>query len=138
MESPDKYIRKAVNEAIEDATGVKVYDRVVPIDESPLPNLYIVVGDQTRSRTAVSKQNYEWLGTIVITLVKINEKGYISTVELDDLDGEVCTVMDALTVPGHRVINSEFITSNTMQIEGFTNTIGQKSIIYELWVNRIV
>ena len=135
--APDKHIRKEVAEKITAAAGVLVTEQVVPI-AMDTPEMYVLISSQTRNRTAVSKQNYEWLGSITLTLVKINEKGYISSAELDDLGTQVCAVMDELEVPGFKTNFSRFFDSVTDVIEGPANTMCRKHIIYEIWVNRVV
>lgn len=134
---PDGVIRKQLVDNLSLITGVLVTDEVVPISKET-PNLFINITAQGRSRTAVNKQNYEWLGTVTLSLVKINEKGYISSVELDTLDSQVCTFMDTIAIPGYRVGFSRFFSSDKDKVESPTQTICRKHITYEIWLNRIV
>lgn len=134
---PDTEIRSVLVAGIQASAGVMVTDQIMPISETT-PDLFISVTSQGRTRTAVSKQNYEWMGSIRLTLVKINEKGYISSVETDALDAQVCTFMDNLSLPSFRVGLTRFMTSESDQVESPTQTISRKHIMYEIWVNRLV
>lgn len=134
---PDKEIRKEIIDRVTLETGIFATDQVVPISLET-PEIYVLISAQGRRRTAVSKQNYEWMGTVTLTLVKVNEKGYISSVELDDLDFKICTIMDSLKVPGFTTKDSRFFDSVSDNIESPAHTINRKNIIYEIWVNRIV
>lgn len=134
---PDGDIRKQLVDSLSLITGVLVTDEVVPISETT-PKTFINITAQGRSRIAVNKQNYEWLGTVTLSLVKINEKGYISSVELDTLDSQVCTFMDNITIPGYRVGFSRFFSSDKDKVETPTQTVGRKHITYEIWLNRKV
>lgn len=134
---PDKSIREEIINRITAETLVFATDQVVPVSVDT-PNVYILVHSQGRDRTAVTKQNYEWIGSVTLTLVKVNEKGYISSVELDDLDTEVCRIMDSIKIPGFKTNFSRFFDSLSDNLESPANTINRKHIMYEIWVNRIV
>ena len=133
--TPDGAIRKAIVDALE-AKGVIVTEQVLPISAT-IPTAFVEINAQGRQRTAVSKQNYEWESNVTLSLVKVNEKGYISSVELDALDTVVCRAMDNLSVPGFRVALTRFFSSDSDNIESPANTINRRHIQYEIWINRI-
>lgn len=134
--APDKYIRKAIKDGLETLTGILVTEQALPISVDT-PTLHVQLGSQSRQRTAVSKQNYEWESSVTLTIVKVNEKGYISSAEMDDLDTQIVAFMDSLTVPGFWVKQSRFFTSNADNLESPANTINRKHIIYEIWIKKI-
>lgn len=135
--TPDGNIRKAIKEGLEPITGVLFTDQVLPISRET-PDIHVQIHSQSRNRTAVSKQNYEWLASVTLTIVKVNEKGYISSVEMDGLDSQIVAFMDNLQVPGFVTNYSRFFTSNSDNLESPANTINRRHIIYELWLNRAV
>lgn len=134
--TPDGAIRKAIAEALA-ARNIPCFDGVVPISKAT-PDSFVQIGAQGRSRTAVTKQNYEWMGECTLTLVKVNEKGYISSVELDAMDSAVCAVMDNLSVDGFRVALTRFLGSDSDNLESPADTICRRHIRFEIWINRIL
>lgn len=134
--TPESAIRKAIVDALSARTTLKVYDQVLPRDEY-VTGQYILMGSQSRRRMGVSKQHYEWEGSITITIVNVNKKGYISSVELDEVDGIVCEEMDKLTVPGFQVKFSRFLSSDSDVVEGPATTFNRRHITYELWINKL-
>lgn len=134
--TPESAIRKAIIDALGARTLSRVYDQVLPRDFY-LSGDYILLGSQSRRRIGVSKQHYEWEGSITITIVNVNKKGYISSVELDEVDGIVCEEMDKITVPGFQVKYSRFFSSDSDVVEGPANTFNRRHITYELWINRL-
>ena len=134
--TPDGVIRKAIAEALT-ARSIPCYDGVVPISAGT-PVSFVQIVAQGRSRTAISKQNYEWMGECTLTLVKVNEKGYISSVEIDSMDTEVCKIMDNLLVPGFRVALTRFAGSDSDNLESPANTICRRHIRFEIWINRVL
>lgn len=134
--TPDGAIREAIVTGLA-AVGILAFDQGVPIS-SPTPDLFAQIHSQGRTRTAVSKQNYEWMGSVTLSLVKLNQKGYISTVDLDEMDSEVVSFMDGIVLPGFKVQLSRFVRSTSDTIESPTRTIARRHVEYEIWVNRII
>lgn len=134
--TPDGAIRKSIEEVLT-PKGIPCFDGVVPISAAT-PVSFVQIEMQGRSRTAVNKQNYEWMGECTLTLVKVNEKGYISSVELDVMDSEVCTLIDNMKVPGFRVGFTRFLSSDSDNLESPANTICRRHIRFEIWVNRVI
>lgn len=134
--TPDGAIRKAIAEGLA-GRSIPCFDGAVPIS-SATPASFVQILSQGRARTAVNKQNYEWMGECTLTLVNVNEKGYISSVELDRMDSEVCRLMDTLTVPGFRVALTRFVSSDSDSLESPADTINRRHIIFEIWINRII
>ena len=133
---PDKYIRKAISE--DSRIEVPIYEGAIPIDIVDIPKIYGIVTSQSRNRAYPTKFGHDWFGIITITLVKINEKGSISTAELDDLEGQVCEAFEDIKVDGFKVNRSNFIGSEIFTYDSLTNTVSQKAITYEIWVNKAV
>lgn len=135
--TPDKHIRGEVIRRLRTEANIFASEEVVPISEET-PRLFATIGAQSRRRTAVSKNNYEWLSRINITLVRVNEKGYISSADLDDAEGEVIEIMDSLQVPGYVTNFSRMMDSVGDKIETPDSTLSRRTVMYEIWVNRKV
>lgn len=135
--TPDKHIRGEVIRRLRTEANIFASEEVVPISEET-PRLFATIGAQSRQRTAVSKNNYEWLSRINITLVRVNEKGYISSADLDDAEGEVIEIMDSLQVPGYVTNFSRMVDSVGDKIETPDSTLSRRTVMYEIWVNRKV
>lgn len=135
--TPDKHIRGEVIRRLRTEANIFASEEVVPISEET-PRLFATIGAQSRRRTAVSKNNYEWLSRINITLVRVNEKGYISSADLDDAEGEVIAIMDSLQVPGYVTNFSRMLDSVGDKIETPDSTLSRRTVMYEIWVNRKV
>lgn len=136
MKNPNKYIRAALVTSLATHTELPFFDTGIPIDLQPLPDVYGVVNNQTKNRFAISKQNHEWLCSVTIELVAVQEKGFNSTVEVDDFEEIVLTAMDAVTVRGFRIGFTRLLDSVPSPIETQTNTINRTILVYELWLNK--
>lgn len=135
--TPDKHIRGEVIRRLRTEANIFASEEVVPISVET-PRMFATIGAQSRQRTAVSKNNYEWLSRINITLVRVNEKGYISSADLDDAEGEVIEIMDSLQVPGYVTNFSRMLDSVGDKIETPDSTLSRRTVMYEIWVNRKV
>ncbi|MFA6087486.1 hypothetical protein [Mucilaginibacter sp.] len=134
--SPDKYIRKAYIEALANA-GVPVYAKKVPIDKA-IPQKYILLSTQTKQRTAVSKNGWEWNTQITIDMVFIGEKGISQTDKIDDLEGIVIEVIEnGISVDGFAVKSTVLINSQPLDTETPKESIERRILIYEHWVCQV-
>lgn len=140
MLNPDKYIRKAYVDALSSATGLNVWNKGIPKDVEVLPDTYIILRSQTKQRTSVSKQLWEWQSQITIDIVSVNELGYNSTVVVDNIEQTVMnTIESGLTFGGgFNNKSTRFIDSVPLDIDTPTNTINRKVVIYEHWLNKVV
>jgi hypothetical protein len=134
--SPDKYIRKAYLAALAGA-GVPVYAKKVPIDKA-IPQKYILLSTQTKQRTAVSKNGWEWNTQITIDIVFVGVKGVAQTDKVDDVEGAVIEAIEnGITVDGFAVKSTDLINSQPLDIETPTQSIERRILIYEHWVCQV-
>lgn len=140
MVNPSHHLRLAWKTALESATGLNMYDYGIPIDTSSLPSEYILYLNESKDPFSRDKEGYEWLLRPSVELCSVNEKGFISTLNLDLMEEQVITAIDAgISIGGGFTVNfSRFIDSvNLAPIETQTHTISRKSVIYEHWVNYV-
>lgn len=137
MTNPNKYIRAALVSALSTATGFQFYDNAVPTDIVPLPNQYGVVRNQSKSRTGVSKQGHEWMCSATLDLYSVGERGFVSSVSVDDMEERVITAMPSISVAGFDVKLVRFVDSVNFEPlnTGGTSTVSRNVVIYELWLN---
>lgn len=137
MKNPNKYIRKAFVDALGTATGLGVYDQGIPIDLQPLPNLYVLVKNQSKGRFAVSKQNDEWLCSFSLDINSVNEKGFNSSVRVDDIEEQLLTAVPNVAIPGFKLKWTRLVDSLPFDpLETPTQTINRTVLVYEQWLNK--
>lgn len=137
MYNPDKYIRKAYIDAIELATGLTGYDTDIPKDVLALPKQYFIIRGQSKQRTSISKQLWEWDCQVTIDLVSVNDLGYHSSASVDDIEQTVLTIIESgLVIPNFNNKSTRFVDSVPMPVDTLTESIDRKVIIYEHWLNR--
>ena len=83
--NPKKYIRKAIIDALPDYV---VFDTSVPID-APYPDTYITIDNINLSPTEVTKTCFEWNCDLYINLWQVQEKGFVSSVSVEDMEEDV-------------------------------------------------
>ena len=136
MRNPDKYIRKAIVESWEAQNpDIPIFDTQVPISEGT-PRKFILVQSISKSRFAESKGHYEWLGTVQIMSVSVNEKGFVVSSIADDLEEMVIPVVENIQIPEFRVSYSKFVSSQPSNIEAPAETITRKVTTFEMWLNK--
>lgn len=137
MINPDKYIREAYISALSSATGLTVFDTGIPINMEPLPKTYIILRNQSKNPFSRDKESWEWLCSLTIDIVDVNEKGYNSSVNVDDIEGQVITIIEAgITILGFKTKFTRYVDTVSLPVETPTQTIARKVVIYEHWLNR--
>lgn len=135
--SPDKFIRKAYITALA-PIGIPVYGKKVPISVKPIPPQYIILSTQTKQRTAVSKNGWEWSTQITVDIVSQGAKGFSGTDKLDDIEGQVVDAIEnGITVDGFYVKSTNLLNSQPLDTETDTQSIERRILIYEHWVCQV-
>lgn len=134
--SPDKYIRKAYIIALANA-GVPVYAKKVPISAT-IPQKYILLSTQTKQRTAVSKNGWEWNTQITVDIVFAGTKGISQGDKVDDVEGIVIEAIEnGITVDGFNVKSTILLNSQPLDTETPTQSIERRILIYEHWLCQV-
>lgn len=142
--NPSKYIRAAYISALESATGVKVWHRMVP-KNVVVPASYIILDSQTKNETVNAKPSevgggntyFEWLTTIDVNIYRINEKGYSSASVVDDLEQIVINVIrSGVVIPNFRNKDTRILESISLDAETSTQSIDRRVVKFEHWLDR--
>lgn len=135
--NPNKYVRTAYISALELATGLKVWHRVVPKTVSPIPKNYILLDSQTKNETVKAKMDYfEWLVTLDVHIFNYNVKGYSDASKVDDIEEIVNRTIriNGVTIPNFSNKEVEMLDSIPLPLETDTNSIDRTVIKYQHWL----
>ena len=135
--NPNKYIRKAYIEAIENQTALKVWHRKIPKTVNPIPTAYILLDSQTKNETAKAKTDYfEWLCTLDVHIFNVNDKGYSNQAFVDDIEGIVNRIIrvDGVVIENFVNKNTNILESMELPIETETKSIDRTVIKFEHWL----
>lgn len=135
MINPDKYIRKALVDELSLAVAVPFYDTAIPIDIHPLPTRYGVIRSQSKGRFADDKSSRDWMSSVTIELFSVNELGFVSTVDVDDMETVVINTMPDLSIPNLDVKFIRFVDSVNSPINTLTQSVSRRVIVYDFWIN---
>lgn len=123
--NPKKYIRKAIIDALPDYA---VFDTSVPID-SPYPDTYITIDNINLSPTEVTKTCFEWHCDLYINLWQVQEKGFASSVSVEDMEEDV---LNAVFNPApFRIKDIRLIESKPMNVGHVQRIV----MILRFWVD---
>lgn len=149
MVNPDKYIRKAYVDLCKTFLP-ETWEAGVPINITPSPTFYILITNQTRNETEVSKgvvdedgnltnSTKEWLCTITVDINRKQPLGNYGSAPVDDLEQQIMNVIenDGLIVPGFIVKSHRLVQSQPLTASNTTQTITRKVFTYEHWLNNI-
>lgn len=109
-----------------------IYDTSVPIDED-LPELYITIDSQVKSETENFKGGYDWQVLTMINIWTENEKGFISSAQLEEVEQEFernMIVIDGYNLKHRKLVESRIWTP----LETDTKTIGRMTIRFQHWI----
>jgi hypothetical protein len=119
------------------ATGLPVWAKKVP-KSAVIPKQYILITSQTKQRTEVSKDCFEWLCQIVVDIIYVGAAGYASPIKNDDIEEiGVNAIQAGIVVAGFDVKSYDFIQSLDLDIETDTQSIERRVITYEHWLQQI-
>lgn len=134
--NPSKYIRAAYITALQNATGLKVWDRIVP-KNIQAPVSYIILDGQTKGETANAKgEFFEWTCTIDVNIYRVNEKGYTLGSAVDDIEDKVInTIRFGIPIPGFSNKDTRIFDSQSLDAETSTQSIDRRIVKFEHWVS---
>lgn len=149
MTSPDKYIRKAYVGLCKTFLP-EAWEAGIPLNITPQPMFYILITNQTRNETEVSKgvvdedgdltrSTKEWLCTITVDINHKQPLGNYGSAPVDDIEQQIMNVIenDGLVVPGFVVKSRRLVQSQPLVASDKTMTITRKVFTYEHWLNNI-
>lgn len=134
MRNPDKFVRKGYAEALI-AQGIPTYNKDIPVDVNPLPDLYVLIESQSKSTTERSKEDFEWNCRVTLHIIKLNTRGYTSTTTLDDAEGICITAIEnGILIDNFHRKSTYLIESIDLDMTDKTSTIERRVLIYEHWL----
>lgn len=137
MKNPNKHIRIGFISAIE-AQGLPAWQGEVPTDVDPIPTLYVLIGSQTKNRTATDKDGFEWDCSLTVDIHAIFPPGYSEVDVLDDAEEKVLNAInDDLDVEGFVVKEMSIFDSRDIEIKTTDATIVRRIITYSMWLNNV-
>jgi hypothetical protein len=129
-------LRIAVKTALS-ATGIPVFGKKVNTDKKPQPTQYFLLTTQTKNRTEVSKDCFDWLLSINIECINIVPSGSTQPATVYQMEGQVINIIQAgIIIPNFIVKDVMFIDSVDLDLETPTSTIERRVIIYQYWVGQ--
>lgn len=134
IQNPNIPVRVALIAALSSATGLPVWHKKVPKNVKPIPTSYILLQSQSKQRTAISKNCWEWDSTINIDITYINQQGFSNTVPIDNAEEQAINVIEDLEIPGWFVKNIHLIGSSDLDDETDTQTVERRILIYNFWL----
>jgi len=145
--NPNKYIRKAYIDALEAATGLKVWEDRMPKTVTPIPKQYLLITNQTKNETANAKNEsefyqltyFEWLCTCDIQIFNINAKGYSNTEVVDNIEEIVISIIrNGVAIPDFYNKDTRILESLDLPLETTTQSVDRRVVKFQNWVSRTV
>lgn len=136
--NPNKYIRIAYINALEAATGLQAWYKKVPKTVKPTPARYILLDNQTKNETEVSKCDFDWLCTMDINIYSVNAAGYSDAEIVDDYEQQILSVIKpGLTIPYFKNKRTVILESLDLSVETNTQSIDRKLLKMEHWLDNV-
>lgn len=136
MKNPDKYLRKGYLQALS-GVGITAYDKKVPIDISP-PSSYVLVSSQAKTTTERNKSDFDWNSRITLDIINVNMAGLANTAIVDDLEEKCITAIEnGISMDKFYIKSNYQISSLNLDIDGKTQSIERRVLLYEHWVSEI-
>lgn len=117
--NPNKYVRQAYVDALSSIAGVPVYDTAVPADVKPIPTMYIIIHDFTKTVENSAKCMLGWDVSVLLDLISIQPSGFVTRELVDDLEEKVINVIllqNEFIVNGFNTFSSELSNSKPMDV----------------------
>jgi hypothetical protein len=136
IKNPNTPLRAGYIAAIKsDIPDTPVWAKKVPRSISPLPAEYILITSQTLNRTAIGKDCWEWLCSIVVDIVFQGPLGFSNTEKVDTIEEKVINAIESnLQVEGFQVKSVDLVQSITLDAETPTQSVERRVLTYEHWV----
>ena len=129
MNIPNAVLRKSYINAL---PQYRIYDIAVPNDEVT-PDLYITVNNILLNEHEEYKDGREWLVAISLNVWQVNEKGFNSTISLEEVADDI--IHCDLKVDGWRVKSRKMFDCKQFEpIETDVHTIQRLVVTEKIWL----
>lgn len=141
--NPNKPLRTAFISALKVAGNVEVWSKLVPRNVKPIPDQYILITTQTKTRVAVAKptdqlyDNFNWLVSTTIDMYNFSPAGYSNPGKNDDLEELITLAIENILVPGWAIKSRIFVQSLDLDVNTTENFIERRVITYQHWIEKL-
>lgn len=144
--NPDKYIIAAYIQALETATGLRVWHKRVP-KNVPTPARYIILDSLTKNETGNYKPlpgegkntHFEWACTIDVNIYNVNIAGYTDAAVVYDIEQIVMSVVrSGIPILNFHNKDTRILESLDLSVETSTQSIDRKLIKFDHRLNNVV
>ena len=126
--NPSKYIKKAIISA---SSPLPCYIRIPK--NITTPNEYVLMDNVSLNEYARSKNCYEWIVSVDISVYKINPLGYDASASVDDLVEYILPRIKNITSDTIIIKNVDLTSSRWLNFDTQTNSINRFVISFEFW-----
>lgn len=128
MSIPNAKIRRAYINAL---PQYRIYDISVPNDEVP-PNLHLTVNNVVLKEHEEYKGGNEWMTAINVDIWNVNEKGFVSSFELEEVANDIIKAQPI--VKDFKIQNIKMFNCQQFNpVETDTNTIERMVVTLQIW-----
>lgn len=133
--NPNLPLRAAIITALT-PIGIPVKSKKFPADTKTTKQ-YILITSQTKKRTAISKDCYDYLCSVVIDINSINTNGVADADSNDVIEEQVVQrIEDGLDIQFFIVKETIFVQSLDLDLETPTYSIQRRIVTYQFWVGQ--
>ena len=134
IRNPNEPIRIGIKSALI-PTSIPVFAKRVPKDTKLTQ--YIILSSQTKNRTEVSKDCFDWMCSVNIECITYSQSGFVNPKTNDDIEAQVIDIIQSgIVINGFLVKEINFIQSIDLDIDTPTATIERRVITYQFWVGQ--
>lgn len=133
MVNANKYIRKGIISILV-SQNVPCWSNIVP-DDIGNPRIYATINSMGKVEFAVSKRENEFEVRFDLNLYCVNDLGFDSATELDDIIETVLPLIKQISVPEIGIKNVTLENELDMTFNTDMSTINRKVLQFTMWVN---
>lgn len=133
MINPTKYIRAGIIQAL---PQYRVFNNRIP-PNTQTPSLYILITNQSKNQYAQSKDCYEWECQFTLQVIYRGTLGTDSSALVDDAVQVIDPAIREMQIPNFYLKAITLEQERDLTYDTGTNTINNKVLNYNIWVNYV-
>jgi hypothetical protein len=121
MVNPNKYIRKAIFDAVN--TTYSCFD--MQVTGNVTPTKYVIISTQDKEIDKNTKCNYQWIAYTLLDIVCIyNGSGNVgSRLENDDMENTILGLIGNISITGYNIVNTRYEFPSNLDSSTATQTV---------------
>lgn len=121
MANPNKYVRKALYDAI--SPEYDCFDTQVTGNVNP--SQYVIISTQDKEIDKATKCGYRWVSYTLLDIVRIYDgSGNVgSRVGNDDMENEIMSLIENIEIDGYTVVNRRYEFPSNINTSSATQTV---------------